>query len=216
MKIEIWSDVACPFCYVGKRKFEEALAKFEHNDWVEIEWKSFQLDSTIPKDMDQSIGMYQYLADNKGISLKESKRMHDNVAKMAKEVGLIYDFDRAKISNTFDASRLIHFAKEKGLQGLAKEKLLAAHFTLGLDVADLETLVTIGTEIGLDAEEVRGILTSDAYSAVVRADIQEARNLGISGVPFFVFDRKYGVSGAQDPSVFLETLEKAYQELSAN
>jgi predicted DsbA family dithiol-disulfide isomerase len=135
---------------------------------------------------------------------------------MAKEVGLIYDFENAKISNTFDASRLIHFAKSKGLQGLAKEKLLAAHFTLGLDVADVETLVTIGTEIGLDAEEVRRILTSDAYSAEVRADIQEARNLGISGVPFFVFDRKYGVSGAQDPSVFLETLEKAYQELSAN
>jgi len=214
MIVEIWSDVACPFCYVGKRKFEEALAQFEFRDSIEIIWKSFQLDPTIPKQIDQSIGMYQYLADNKGISLKESKRMHENVAKMGAEVGLVYDFDQAKISNTFDASRLIHFAAASGKQGMAKEKLLAAHFTNGLDVADEETLVKLAIEIGLDGEKVRSMLQSDDFVSEVKHDIQEARNLGISGVPYFVFNRKYGVSGAQDSKVFLETLQKSYEELA--
>lgn len=211
VKVEIWSDVACPFCYIGKRKFEQALAQFEYKDSIEIEWKSFQLDPTIPKNVDQSIGMYQYLADNKGISLKESKRMHENVTEYAKTVGLVYDFDHAKISNTLDAARLIHFAKQFDKQGLAKEKLLEAHFTLGLDVADIEVLVKIADEIGLDPEKVRSMLLSDEFKLEVAQDIQEARNLGISGVPFFVFDRKHGVSGAQDVEVFLNALRKSFE-----
>lgn len=212
MKIEIWSDVACPFCYIGKRKFEKALAQFDHSEVVEIEWKSFQLDPTIPENVDQSIGMYQYLANNKGISLSDSKNMHDNVSRIATDVGLNYDFDNAKISNTLDASRLMHFAKTFGKQSELKEKLLAAHFTDGLDVADTQVLVQIGESEGMDGEEIRRMLNSDDFKMDVKNDIQEAQNLGITGVPFFVFDRKYGISGAQDPSVFLETLEKAFSE----
>ncbi len=212
MKIEIWSDVACPFCYIGKRKFEKALAHFENKKAVEIEWKSFQLDPSIPEIVDQSIGIYEYLADKKGISISDSKKMHDNVAKIAQEVGLKYDFDKMKISNTLDASRLIHFAKKHGKQEEIKEKLLAAHFTNGLDVSETEVLISIGESEGLNKEDIKRMLESDDYKLDVKYDIQEAQNLGISGVPFFVFDRKYGVSGAQESSIFLQTLIKAYAE----
>lgn len=212
MKIEIWSDVACPFCYIGKRKMEAALEEFGHRENFEIEWKSFQLDSTIPKNIDQSIGIYQYLAINKGISLKESKRMHDQVSKMAKEVGLHYDFDKAKISNTLDAARLLHFAKNYGKQDAVKEKLFAAHFVLGLDIANHETLLKLAVEIGLDAKTTREMLETQMYLDAVCNDITEVKNIGISGVPFFVIDRKYSISGAQDVKVFLDVFEKAFQE----
>ncbi len=212
MKIEIWSDVACPFCYIGKRKFEQALASFDHREEIEIVWKSYQLDPTpqdqLPKDLD----VYQYLADRKGWSYKESKKMHANVAQMAKNVGLEYDFDRAKLSNTFDAARLLHLAKQYDKQGEAKEKLLAAHFTLGLDVADSAVLIQIGEEIGIPGDALINMLKGDDFKLDVTYDIQEAHNLGVTGVPFFVFDRKYGVSGAQEPNTFLQTLEKAYAE----
>ena len=212
MKIEIWSDVACPFCYIGKRKFETALGQFDHKDEVEIIWKSYQLDPTPQAELPVDTDIYQYLADWKGWSYKESKKMHESVVNSAKQVGLTYDFDNAKLSNTFDAARLIHLAKTYDKQGEAKEKLLAAHFTLGLDVADTLVLIKIGEEIGIDPETVRKMLQSDDYKIDVTYDIQEANNLGVTGVPFFVFDRKYGVSGAQEPQTFLQTLDKAYAE----
>lgn len=216
MKIEIWSDVACPFCYIGKRKFESALAQFENRDQLEIVWKSFQLDPTPQSELPTDMDMYQYLANRKGISYRESKKMHDNVAKMAKEVGLHYDFDKAKMSNTFDASRLIHFAAQFGKQNEAKEKLFIAHFIDGLDVANLDVLTQIAVEIGLDGKAVLAMLNSEDLKKEVEADIAEARTVGVSGVPFFVFDRKYAVSGAQDPSVFLETMQQAFQERQEN
>lgn len=212
MKIEIWSDVACPFCYIGKRKFEEALAQFENRDQVEFVWKSYQLDPTPQSELPADKDMYQYLADRKGISYRESEKLHENVTNMAESVGLKYNFEIAKISNTFDAARLIHMASIIGKMNEAKEKLFEAHFVLGLDVAKEEVLVQIGQEIGLEGEAVVQMLRSNLYADDVNSDIEEAREIGVTGVPFFVLDRKYAVSGAQDVSVFLEYISKAYDD----
>lgn len=212
MKIEIWSDVACPFCYIGKRKFESALAEFAQRNEIEISWKSFQLDPTPQRELPAETDIYQYLATRKGMSYAESKSLHDHVTKMAQEVGLVYNFDQAKLSNTFDASRLLHFATQFGKQSEAKEKLFLAHFTLGLDVADHKVLIRIGEEIGLEGKAVADMLNSDALRDEVLVDIAEAQQVGVTGVPFFVFDRKYAVSGAQSSAVFLQTLQKAFSE----
>lgn len=212
MKIEIWSDVACPFCYIGKRKFEDALAQFEHNDEIEFEWKSYQLDPTPQSELPKDIDMYQYLATRKGISYCESKKMHDNVSEMAESVGLVYDFDNAKMSNTFDAARLIHLAKTIEKSNEAKEALFAAHFTLGLDIAQEGVLVNIGVDLGLNADQIKEMLRGDALKDEVNKDIAEASQIGVTGVPFFVLDRKYAISGAQDVSVFLESIQGAHAE----
>lgn len=212
MKIEIWSDVACPFCYIGKSRFEEALAQFEQRDSIEIVWKSFQLDPTPQKELPVDLDMYQYLAQRKGISVKESKKMHDNVTKMAKSVDLDFNFDIAKLSNTYNASRLIHLSKTIGKSNEVKEKLFAAHFTHGLDVAEEDVLVKIGVEVGLEEEAIRKMLRSEDYKAEVDSDFKEAQTIGVTGVPFFVFDRKYAVSGAQDVSTFLQSIQRAYSE----
>lgn len=211
MKVEIWSDIMCPFCYIGKRHFEAAMKEFSHAEEVQIEWKSFQLDSTIPK-MDERIDVYQYLADKKGMTIEQSKAMHENVVQMAKNAGLKYNFDRAIVGNSKDAHRLIQFSKTKGVGDEAEEALFKAYFTDGKNMADLNDLIEIGTSIGLDALELRSILESDAFAYEMTQDIQEAQNIGVQGVPFFVFDRKYAVSGAQPVEAFLQTLETAYTE----
>jgi len=211
MKIEIWSDIMCPFCYIGKRHFESALNQFSHADKVQIEWKSFQLDPTIPK-MDMRVDVYQYLADKKGMSLEQSKALHENVIQMAKNAGLDYNFDIAVVGNSKDAHRLIQFAKTKELGDQAEEALFKAYFTDGKNMADLNDLIEIGTSIGLDSEEIKTMLESDAFAYEMMQDIQEAQNIGVQGVPFFVFDRKYAVSGAQPVETFLQTLEKVYSE----
>jgi protein disulfide-isomerase len=211
MKIEIWSDIMCPFCYIGKRHFESALKQFPHAENVQIEWKSFQLDPTIPK-MDERVDVYQYLADKKGMSLEQSKAMHDNVIQMAKNAGLDYNFDIAVVGNSKDAHRLIQFAKTKGLGDQAEEALFKAYFTDGKNMADMKDLIEIGASIGLDSMELTSVLESDAFAYEMIQDIQEAQNIGVQGVPFFVFDRKYAVSGAQPVEAFLQTLEKVYSE----
>jgi protein disulfide-isomerase len=208
MKIEIWSDIMCPFCYIGKRHFELALKELDFEDELEIEWKSFQLDPSIPK-MENPVNAYQYLADAKGISVEESKTMHDNVVASAKRVGLSYNFDKAIVANSFDAHRLIQFAKTVDKGDLAEEALFQAYFTDGIDMADLDSLKSIGLKIGLTESELNRALHSDEYSYDVSQDIQEAQNLGLRGVPFFVIDRKYGISGAQPVEIFVETLKKA-------
>lgn len=208
MKVEIWSDIMCPFCYIGKRHFELALKDLDFADELEIEWKSFQLDPTIPK-MENHVNAYQYLADAKGISFEESKTMHDNVVASAKRVGLSYNFDKAIVANSFDAHRLIQFAKTVGKGDQAEEALFHAYFTEGIDMADLDSLKSIGLKIGLTESELNRILHSDEYSYDVSQDIQEGQNLGLRGVPFFVIDRKYGISGAQPVEIFVETLKKA-------
>lgn len=209
MKIKIWSDIMCPFCYIGKRNFENALAQFGRADELEIEWKSFQLDPTIPK-MKQRVDVYEYLATAKGISIEDSKAMHENVVRMAKSVGLEYNFDRAVIANSFDAHRLIQFAKSKGLGDEIEEALFAAYFTNGLDMSDLDTLTKIGSSIGLSPIELETILHSEDFKSEVQNDILEAQKYGVRGVPYFVLDDKYAISGAQPSSVFLEALEKTF------
>lgn len=210
MKIEIWSDVVCPFCYIGKRKFEKALEGFNQKEEVEIEWKSFQLDPEMAPA--KGISVHQYLADRKGVSLEKGKEMNDYMTKMAKEVGLEYDFEKAVISNTLNAHRLLHFAKTKGLQNEAKERLFASYYTMGRDLGDKETLVLIAQEIGLDPVAVSTMLESDAFVNEVKIDQYNASQIGVQGVPFFVFNNKYAVSGAQPSSVFSEVLEKVWQE----
>lgn len=207
MIVEIWSDVMCPFCYIGKRKFEAALAQFPHRDRVEVVWKSFQLDPSLETDPGKSV--QQSLAEKKGWSLEYTQQSMTHVTHMAKAVGLDYDFDKAVVANSFDAHRFSHLAKKHGLQDQAEEKLFAAYFTEGKNTADRQTLIQLGVEIGLDATEVGKMLSGNDYAQEVKNDIDEARQLGLTGVPFFVFERKFGVSGAQDSKVLLQVLEKA-------
>ena len=210
MKVEIWSDVMCPFCYIGKRRFEEALVDFEGRDEVEIEWKSFQLNPHLKTN--PNISIHDYLAEIKGWQPEYAKQMNDQVTEMAAQVGLHYDMDRAVVANSFDAHRFAHLAKKHGKGPEAEEALFKAYFTEGKNIADHETLAELGASIGLEADEVRNVLNSDTYAQDVHQDIYEAQNLGIRGVPFFVLNNKYAVSGAQPALVFLSALEKSHGE----
>jgi predicted DsbA family dithiol-disulfide isomerase len=210
MKVEIWSDVMCPFCYIGKRKFETALAQFAHKDDVQIVWKGFQLNPDLETDPNKNVN--QYLAEVKGWTLDYAKQMNDHVTDMAKQVGLTYNMDKAVVANSFDAHRLSNFAKKYGLQDAAEERLFKAYFTEGKNTADPEILVELGEEIGLNAAEVREMLKTNAGAEEVHQDIYEAHQMNIRGVPFFVFNEKYGVSGAQDPALFLQVLNKTWEE----
>jgi protein disulfide-isomerase len=210
MKIDIWSDVRCPFCYVGKRKFENALEQFAHKDKVEIEWHSFELDPTVVTDTSKNV--YDYLAEIKGQSREWSVKMHEHVTKSAAEVGLHYDFDKAVIANSFDAHRLIQFAKTKGLGDAAEEVLFKAYFTEGKNIADHSVLVALGESIGLDKKETAEVIAGTAFTKEVKADGQVAQRIGINGVPFFVIENKYGISGAQPSELFLEALETSWKE----
>lgn len=210
MKIEIWSDVMCPFCYIGKRRFEDALQKSGYDKDIEIEWKSFQLNPDMKTD--PTINIDQYLADIKGFSLDHAKELNAHVTQMAAEAGLTYNFDRAVVANSFNAHRFSHLAKKHGLGDTAEEALFKAYFTDGRNIDDTATLIELGTAIGLNADEIQTTLESDAYAEDVKRDVAEAQYLGIRGVPFFVMNRKYGVSGAQAVPVFEETIEKAFAE----
>ncbi|CAN5415351.1 DsbA family oxidoreductase [soil metagenome] len=208
MDVEIWSDVMCPFCYIGKRKFEHALNEFAHKDQVNVVWKSFQLNPDMKTEPGKNIN--QYLADVKGWSLDEAKRMNDRVTAMAREVGLSYDFDKAVVANSWDAHRLIQLAKKHNLGDAAEERLFRAYFTEGRDTSDHATLLELGTEIGVDAAEVQQMLDSNQFAEAVSRDVYEAQQVGARGVPFFVLDRRYAVSGAQQPETFLGALDTAW------
>lgn len=206
MTVKIWSDVMCPFCYIGKRRFEQALALFPGRDSVSVEWKSFQLDpdgKTIPE---RSVN--EYLAERKGWSLDYTRRVQAQVTAMAKDVGLTYDFDKAVVANSFDAHRLSHLAKQYGKQDAMEERLFRAYFTEGKNTADHDILIALGVEIGLDAAEVATMLSGGGFGDAVQRDIREAREIGVHGVPFFVFDDTYAVSGAQPAELFLQVLTK--------
>ena len=213
MKIEIWSDVMCPFCYIGKRHIEKALEQSQLNDQVEIEWKSFQLNPGMKTDPSKNIN--QYLADIKGITVDQAEQMNARVTAMAKEAGLEYHFEKAIVANSFDAHRFSHLAKKHGLQHEAEEQLFKAYFTDGKNTADHEILIQLGTEIGLNADEIKNVLTGNDFANAVENDIADAQQLGIRGVPFFVFNRKYAVSGAQPIEVFSEVLDKADAEMKS-
>jgi predicted DsbA family dithiol-disulfide isomerase len=213
MKIEIWSDIMCPFCYIGKRRFEVALARFEHKDKIEIEWKSFLLSPDAVTD--PSKNMHQFLAEHKGISLEEATGLNDRVSYMAAQSGLTYNLDKAIPANSFNAHRLLHFAKHYGKQNEMEEAIFKAYFTDGKNIDDAATLMEIASEMGLDTNALAQAMKGDTYVKDVIADVEEAQQLGVRGVPFFVFDRKYAISGAQESDAFTQTLEAAFEEWQA-
>ncbi len=212
MNVEIWSDVMCPFCYIGKRKFENALAQFPHKNNINIIWKSFQLDPTTVTD--PNLNTIEHLAHKKGWSKEQAAQTTAHVTDIAKKVGLDFHFEKAVVANSFDAHRLSHLAKKHGKQNDLEEKLFLAYFTEGKNTADHSTLLQIAKKIGLDEKETTEVLNSNTYSAEVEQDIIEAQQVGVRGVPFFVIDRKYAVSGAQESETFLGALTKAYEEHS--
>ena len=214
MKIEIWSDVICPFCYIGKRNLETALGQFAEKKNIEIEWKSFQLDPTIPEEANES--HTEYLVKRKGMPVEQVEGMLANVTEMAKKVGLDYHLDQSVIVNSQKAHQLIQFAKSKKLGNEAEERLFKAFFTEGKNIADSATLVQLGKDFGLDESEIKANLEDEKFKYEIAQDIQEAQNIGVTGVPFFVFDRKYAVSGAQPTEAFLETLTKSFNEWRKN
>ena len=208
MKIEIWSDVVCPWCYVGKRNLEAALADFPHAGQVTIEWRSFELDPTTPARVDLS--MNEVLERKYGMTPDQAASANRKMTELAAGVGLDYHLDRVRIGNTFDAHRLIHLASHEGRGGAMKERLLHAYFTEGRSVSDLSALAELAAEVGLDGERVGAVLASDEYADDVRADEARAVELGSTGVPFFVLDGRFGVPGAQPPDVLLRLLHRAW------
>ena len=206
MKIEIWSDIMCPFCYIGKRQLETALKEFPGNNF-EIEWKSFQLDPTIEPQSGKDV--FTFLAERKGISVEQSIEMHKGVTERAKSVGLDYHFDKAIISNSLTSHRIIHLAKAKKLGDEMEEIFFKAYFTEGKDLNDTQTLIELGIQAGLDSHEVKEVVENEnLYLSDVKGDIKEAQEIGVQGVPFFVFDRKYAVSGAQPVEAFVNTIKE--------
>ena len=206
MKIEIWSDVVCPWCYIGKRRLEHALLDFEHAGEVEITWRSYQLN---PGAGPRAVPTLDSLEKRFG---PQSKAMVGRIADLAAAEGLAFDYGSALSVNTLDAHRVLHLAADLGLGGAAKERLLRAHFAEGADLSDREKLAGLLSEVGVPAERVHATLAGDEYADAVRADIEEAHALGVSGVPFFVLDRRYGISGAQPAELFLGALRQAYAE----
>ena len=207
IRVEIWSDVVCPFCYIGKRHLEAALKQFEGRDRVRVVWKSFELNRNADRGGRTSV--YEMLSKKYGMSLEQAKQSSEQVAERAAAVGLRFDFDRVVPANSFDAHRLVHLAAKHGLEDRAHERLFAAHFTEGRRIDDLETLRRIGVELGLDPEEVKTVLEGDAYALDVRQDEKEAYSLGVRGIPFFLFNRTKAISGAQPVELFTEALRTA-------
>ena len=206
--VDIWSDVVCPWCYVGKRRFEAALERFVHRDQVDVTWHAFELDPEAPRRQEGTLA--ESLAAKYGMSLEEAEASHANLTELAAAEGLDYHFERAQRGNTFDAHRLIRMALENGRQDEMKERLMRAYFTEGEPIGDRETLARLAAEVGLTEEAARAALAGGRYSSEVRGDEHTAARLGIRGVPFFVLDRRFGVSGAQPAEVLLEALGTAW------
>ena len=212
MHVEIWSDIACPWCYIGKRRFESALAEFEHRDEVIVTYRSFELDPDAPAEREGERAAY--LASKYGMPIEQARAMEDQMTMRAAAEGLRYRLDIARAGNTLDAHRLLHLAAAHGVQVAAKERLMAAYFTEGALMSDHETLFSLAVELGLPEDEVREMLEGDRFTAEVRQEEADARRFGITGVPFFVLDRRYGVSGAQSPEVLLGALREAWDTRS--
>ncbi|HYO95172.1 MAG TPA: DsbA family oxidoreductase [Polyangiaceae bacterium] len=213
LSVDIWSDIACPWCYVGKRRFESALAAFPRRDAVSVVWHSFELDPNAPRRPAAPLSYAERLATKYGTGVAQAEERIRSMAQTAREDGLDLRFDCVKPTNTFDAHRLLHFAHEHGLQDAAKERLLRAYFTDGTLLGDPAELVRLGTEVGLDGSALVRLFAGDAYTTDVRADEDKARSLGIRGVPFFVIGGRYAVSGAQPAAALLGVLQQACDEL---
>ncbi|PRZ26106.1 DsbA family oxidoreductase [Flavobacterium granuli] len=210
LKIQIWSDIMCPYCYIGKRRIEAALEQFKHKNAVEIEWKSFQLDANFVAS--EGDNLTEHLAEKYGKDKKWAQEMMDNMTQNAKNAGLDFHFEKAVMANSFDAHRLLHLAKKFQLGNELKELLFKAYLTDGKNIGDLATLKELGIQAGLDAAAIDDVLQSDAYATNVKQDIEMAQNIGVQGVPFFVLDNKYAISGAQHVDTFVQTIEKVWQE----
>uniref|UniRef100_A0AAU2AF76 DsbA family oxidoreductase n=1 Tax=Streptomyces sp. NBC_00093 TaxID=2975649 RepID=A0AAU2AF76_9ACTN len=210
LRIDIWSDVVCPWCYIGKRRLESALDRFEHADAVEIHWHSFQLDPAHPKGHRRPV--FETLAQKVGAPIAQVRTMTRQITELAVAEGLTYDLERAVSVNTIDAHRLSHLAAAHGLGDRMHERLLRAHLCEGEIVDDPDTLVRLGVEVGVPEDEIRRTLAGDEYEDAVQADFAEARGYGATGVPFFVINRAYGLSGAQPVDTFLSALRTAHAD----
>ncbi|MEJ5961797.1 DsbA family oxidoreductase [Pedobacter immunditicola] len=210
MKVDIWSDVRCPFCYIGKRKFEKALSQFEHKDKVEVEWHSYELDPNAKTEPDKN--PHEHLAEIKGQTKQWAIEIGKYVSETAAETGITFDLDRQVVANSFNAHRLIQLAKSLGLGDEAEEGLFAAYFTAGKNIDDKQTLIEIGVSIGIDEDVVARMLESNSFTDEVRYDQSTAKSIGISGVPFFIINQKYSISGAQPPATFLDALKMSWLE----
>jgi predicted DsbA family dithiol-disulfide isomerase len=208
VKVEVWSDVVCPWCYIGKRQLEAAVEQFAHGHEVSVEWKSFELDPTAPATSD--LAMSEILQRKYGMTAEQVESTNQRITGLAAELGLEYHLDKVQAGNTFDAHRLIHLAGTHGLGDAMKERLMAAYFSEARPVGDKATIAELAAEVGLDPTEVDEVLAGDRFSAEVRHDEARARALGATGVPFFVIDEAYGVSGAQPAEVLLSALDQAW------
>lgn len=210
MKVDIWSDIACPWCFIGKRRFESALAEFAHRDEVEIHWHSYQLDPSLPEHYDG--GEVDYLVASKGMARDQVQQMIGYVSEQAEGEGLHYDFAALKVANSLPGHRLLHLAAQQHVATEVKEALLSAHFEKGQDIGDPDVLVAIGAEHGLPEAAVRAAMNDPQIGDAIEADFAQARAYGIAGVPFFVLDEKFGVSGAQPAEIFGQALEQAWRD----
>ncbi|MGN6796454.1 MAG: DsbA family oxidoreductase [Streptosporangiaceae bacterium] len=210
MQVEIWSDIVCPWCYIGKRRFERALNSFEHADSVAVSYRSFELDPAAPAARSGSHA--EHLASKYGMSVEQAEQLDQQMTERASAEGLAFNFDVMRGGNTFDAHRLLHLANEYGLQVEMKERLMRATFTDGLPIADKPTLADLAAEVGVPAHDARDALDRDAYAIAVRRDEEQAARYGITGVPFYVADGKFAVSGAQPAEAFRQLLDRAYAE----
>jgi predicted DsbA family dithiol-disulfide isomerase len=210
MQLEIWSDIACPWCYVGKRRMEAALAQFEHRDDVEVTWRSFELDPTAPAE--RQVSHAELIATKYGRTLEEVAAMDAQLTAVAAADGLEMNFAQLRSGNTFDGHRLVHLAAAHGRQDAMKERLFRAYFTEGALVSDHATLIALAEEVGVPADEAREVLMTERYAEDVRDDERTAQAAGISAVPCFVIDRKFGASGAQDPQVLVDFLRHGWAQ----
>jgi predicted DsbA family dithiol-disulfide isomerase len=210
MHVEIWSDIVCPWCYVGKRRFEAALEQFAHRDEVTVTWRSFELDPSAPRE--REVDGATHLAQKYGRTREQAEQMQAQMTEVAAGEGLEFRFDRARAGTTFDAHRLLHLAEAHGRQDAVKERFLRAYLTEGEPIGDPDALQRLAVDAGLPEDEVREVLLTDRYAEEVREDERTASDLGISAVPFFVVDRAIGASGAQPPELLLELLRRARPE----
>jgi predicted DsbA family dithiol-disulfide isomerase len=209
VQVEVWSDIVCPWCYIGKRRLERALELFEYSDRVQVRWRSFQLDPSFPVGVSEPV--YDSLSRKMGASREQVRAMTGQVTQVAAQEGLDYDFEGGVMVNTFDVHRLIHLARTRGLEALAHERFMRAQLVEARDLGDTGALVEVAAEVGLEPQDVRRVLEGEEYAEDVREDIALARGLGATGVPFFVMDRAFGVSGAQSVEVFVSALDKAHR-----
>lgn len=205
VKVEVWSDVACPWCYIGKRRLQNAIAEFDTP--VEVQWRSFQLDETLPKG--EAMPQAQMFMEKRGFTAEKVVEVNERMSSVAAELGLDYDLDSYMVANTKDAHRLSHFATSRGVGDQMHERLFQAQMMEGKILDDTDVLVGLGEDVGLAADDIRAMLASDEFTADVDQDIADARQVGVQGVPFFVFDRKYAVSGAQPQELFMQALTTA-------